>query len=582
MLVRIAALLLCACMPGARGECERDADCAGAPDGSFCAEGTCQSPPRGRIDPLPARAFARAETLHLRVRIDRAHGEPSAHVVIGDSTISARRDSGGAWVADVPLRLVAPGVEGPVPFVVRLRDDLGHVTDLAAAVTVDDRPPRVTVEPAAAPVIRGTKTTLRLTAQDLGAVDIPGAVKNADGSFDVTIDTATAPAAATLLDVPITAIDASGNATLVHAAVPVTRLKWLARHPASSPIDSLVLGDTTIWAVARGGEIWSLDRSTGTGLARQPAGGATFGQIATDGMRLFFARTGDQICSLGMHDLTASCSEPIPTLAGGPILSGSTAIVGTTGTSPAANRLFAWSEDGATLIATQVLDDFSGTTPAISPTGTIHAGAGRTVVAARLDGARFDSSFTAASARYSGMPAFRGGHLLLATSGALHEFAIASAAPTIVSIAAPGVDVSSPTVAEDGTVTVTTTDRRVVALNPDESLRWSVQLADVATAPPAHGAGGLVYVGTAGGTILALDVRTGETVWSHAAGAPVHGSLAPGCDGVLYASIEGGVLALVTDFAGLAPSPWPRLAHDVRGTGDARRLLRDASGACVE
>ena len=33
---------------------------------------------------------------------------------------------------------------------------------------------------------------------------------------------------------------------------------------------------------------------------------------------------------------------------------------------------------------------------------------------------------------------------------------------------------------------------------------------------------------------------------------------------------------------GLADSPWPRVGRDNRGTGDSRRKLRDAGGACLE
>ena len=70
------------------------------------------------------------------------------------------------------------------------------------------------------------------------------------------------------------------------------------------------------------------------------------------------------------------------------------------------------------------------------------------------------------------------------------------------------------------------------------------------------------------------------TGWN--AGVPVRGPLAPGCDGVLYAATDGAIVALVIDQPGLADSDWPKAAHDVRGTGDARRPLKSPTGGCLE
>jgi len=152
-----------------------------------------------------------------------------------------------------------------------------------------------------------------------------------------------------------------------------------------------------------------------------------------------------------------------------------------------------------------------------------------------------------------------------------------------VQVAPPGAIITSPTIAADGTATVATDDRRVIALRADGSVRWTATLLANATAPPTHGAGNLVYVGTMLGDILALSLDDGSTVWSYHAGAPVRGPLAPGCDGLLYAGTDAAVLALVIDSPGLADSPWPRAGHDIRGSGDARRPLRaPVTGACLE
>src|SRR5205823_2986839 len=99
-------------------------------------------------------------------------------------------------------------------------------------------------------------------------------------------------------------------------------------------------------------------------------------------------------------------------------------------------------------------------------------------------------------------------------SGTLADFA--STSPAIDANGIQGV--TGPTVAADGTAVLATDDRRLIALNPDTSLRWNVPLPDQATAPPSHGAGNLLYVGTLSGDILAINVSDGSTVWTYNAG----------------------------------------------------------------
>jgi outer membrane protein assembly factor BamB len=144
------------------------------------------------------------------------------------------------------------------------------------------------------------------------------------------------------------------------------------------------------------------------------------------------------------------------------------------------------------------------------------------------------------------------------------------------------VTISSPTIAADGTAVLSTDDSHLVAVNPNGSIRWTVSLPAAATAPPSHGVGDLLYVGTVAGDILALKLADGSTAWTYSAGSAIRGPLAIGCDAILYAASDGAVLALALDAAGLADSPWPKAAHDVRGTGDARRTLRSAIGVCLE
>ena len=573
----LLALLCAACPADPRGLCSIDADCASGAAGSFCADGICQGPPRGNVEPL-SRAYARGETLHVRAHVDRAHGTATARVVFGGVAVEAAPDPDGALGADVPLSLAPASVEGPVPFSVELRDDLGHVTALPASVVVDDLAPRLSVDPStvpASPILRGTKLTVRVTAQDLGAVTIEGATKNADRSFAVPIDTRSAPPAATTWDVAIKATDAVGNSSTTHAAVSITRLRFRA---LTDPVASLVLSNDEIYALVTANELWAGDRN-GYEINRTTAGGTVFPQLATDGIVVFFARTDNAICRLD----TQACKGPYATLSGGPILLESVPVVATTGTGIYSSRFLAWNDAGVQ--PTSVLADFGATSPAIAPDGTIYAGAVQNVAADFFDGIVWQPpQVTTETPHYVGAPAFRGNTMLLSTTSAtLDTFAIPiQGAPSTITVAGTGTTITAPTVAADGTAVVATDDRHLVALRPDNSIRWTVSLPDQATAPPTQGANDLVYLGTAGGDILAISLDDGSTVWSFSAGAPVRGPLAPGCDQTLYAATDSGIVALAIDAPGLADSLWPMAAHDVRGTGDSRRPLKSATGGCLE
>ena len=49
-----------------------------------------------------------------------------------------------------------------------------------------------------------------------------------------------------------------------------------------------------------------------------------------------------------------------------------------------------------------------------------------------------------------------------------------------------------------------------IALRPDGTVRWTTTLLSNATAPPTHGAGNIVYVGTMLGDIIALSLDDGS------------------------------------------------------------------------
>jgi outer membrane protein assembly factor BamB len=337
-------------------------------------------------------------------------------------------------------------------------------------------------------------------------------------------------------------------------------------------------------------DVWLVRRSDGATIARPTSGAAAFAETATDGTRLFYARADNQVCRIGSNGTIEFCCGPYATLTGGPALFGSTPLVATTGSATTSWRLFAVIDIGGghcNAPATFMRADFAGAVPAIGPDGIVYSGANQAIMAARFDTLTWEAQTTSELPHYRGQPAFRRGAVLLSTGAAatIDSFAFTSLTASTVTttqVANVGTTITSPTIAADGTLTVATDDRRVIALRPDGSVRWTATLPDSATAPPTHGAGGLLYVGTGSGDILALSETDGSTVWTWSTGAPIRGPLAPGCDGVLYAASGGTVTALVIDAAGLADSPWPKAGHDVRGTSDARRPLRSATGACLE
>jgi outer membrane protein assembly factor BamB len=553
----------------------------------FCAEGICQGPPLGTVEPLPARAFARSESVHVRVRVDRAHGTPAVRILLNGAEIAAQRQLDGVFGADVPLSLAPAGIEGAVPLSVEVRDDLGHVTALGASVLVDDRAPRLSIQSPAGTIVRGTAVSVRVKVEDMTAVLVSGGTKQMDGSFVVIIDTRTAPPAASTMNAIITATDAVGNVATAHVTIQLTRLKFSSAHPANGAIISIALSDSIVWAMPIDQDVWLVRRSDGATIARPTSIAAAFPEIATDGLHLFYARADNQVCRIGSTGTIELCCGPYATLTSGPALFGSTPLVTTTGSATTSTRLFAIVQDSLCYPkSTLAIADFVGTTAAIASNGTVYSGANQAVVAAQFDGLAWNAHATPESPHYRGQPAFRSGAVLFSTTAStIDSFAfttLTAPPPTTIQVASVGTTITSPTIAPDGTLTVATDDRRVIALRANGSVRWTATLPDSATAPPTHGAGGLLYLGTGSGDILALNETDGSTVWTWSTGAPIRGPLAPGCDGVLYAASGGTVIALVIDAVGLANSPWPKAGHDVRGTSDARRPLRSATGACLE
>lgn len=609
VLRRAAALLalvagaLAACLPVQRGQCATDSDCAGGFAGSFCADGLCRGPPRVTVDSVPAVASRRA-SVTVRAHVDRGHGAMSAQLALGSGTVAGAQETAGVFRFEVPLSLAPAGVEGPVAFAISATDDLGHTGRAEGSLTVDDRAPRLTVDAAsvpAAPVLRGTLVTLRLTAADLTAVTLaasPGTVTALpQGAFEVKVDTAQAAPQAGRAQVAITATDAVGNAATAEISFPLTRLKWIARY-MGIPV-GLALTHSSVMITGSGFDALIADRQTGASRTIS-LGQSAVGDAITDDTNLISARADNRVCKIALDGTQVWCCDGVGALSAGPALYGKRTLVAGGGNSTAGSqRLVSLPETpGCNAIPSETLTDFGRASPSIAIDGTIYTGAVQGIVAARLDdvGVWLRPRPSPAQGRYLGAPALyapdpSGAQRMLLSQPTgivdLYSYPASNTAdPQLVwsaQIGSPGTPVTTATLSEDGIAVVGSDDRHVVALNPDGTQRWSTRLADSPSAPPTQGAGGVVYVGSNDGTLTALSVASGAVLWTYAAGTAIRTPPAAGCDGTLYfATQEGLVFALATDTVGLAASGWPRAGHDVRGTADARRPLRSASGGCLE
>lgn len=92
---------------------------------------------------------------------------------------------------------------------------------------------------------------------------------------------------------------------------------------------------------------------------------------------------------------------------------------------------------------------------------------------------------------------------------------------------------SSPAVATNGVIYVSTYDGQLQAINPDGTRRWTWSGALEMASSPAIGADGTVYVGSRDRNLYAVDAR-GRKRWSYKTGAWVDASPAIGTDGTVY------------------------------------------------
>ena len=110
-----------------------------------------------------------------------------------------------------------------------------------------------------------------------------------------------------------------------------------------------------------------------------------------------------------------------------------------------------------------------------------------------------------------------------------------------------GVYSSSPDIGADGTVFVGSDNDKLYALNPDGSLKWSYTTGSDVSSSPAIGADGTVFVGSCDKKLYALNLD-GSLKWSYTTGGSVVSSPAIGADGTVFVgSFDGKLYALNPD-----------------------------------
>ncbi len=634
---RCAIALLCsagflastACIPSPDGECARDADCAHGEPGSFCAEGICQGAPQGTLE-IPAGPVARNATLGIRVHLIRAHGGfAGAHVRLeaNGARVPGTQDVDGTLHINAPLAFAPANAEGPTPFVVIVSDDLGHETTLPGSVFVDDEGPRITVAQDSlptAPVLRGTIVALRVLLTDEASSSLQSSISGGpwtmaqqqlDGSFRVEVDSARSPAASTAVEVELLATDALGNSSRSPVAMPLTRVRWRAGSQHADAIVGMTLTDHLVIATTQSGVVAIIDRATGSRTDRAPAAFLPTGNLVNDGTSIFTARADGSVCKLDLDGGVVWCCSMDFGIAGplalGPMpqADGASPAISTvliaSHAAASEGRLYAIREGiGAAcdFRASTPLAHFLDSGPAIAPDGSVYAGATLSVAVGRFDGLAWTAQAFARATNAIGQPAFAEPLLgdepgmqrvLFGTdTGELEDLLFPApsaalalpAAPTSISSTAIGAAASStPVLAADGTAFVSTRDQRLAAIALDGTPRWNTTLSAIAAAGPVVGAAGIIYSAGTDGTLSSFSTADGGLIWSFSATSPITTAPSPGCDSALYFGTRSGeVISLAADAPGLASSLWPMGGHDVRGTGDSRRPLRDADGGCLE
>jgi outer membrane protein assembly factor BamB len=128
----------------------------------------------------------------------------------------------------------------------------------------------------------------------------------------------------------------------------------------------------------------------------------------------------------------------------------------------------------------------------------------------------------------------------------------ANAPHEVMHVATGGVVISSPAIADDGTIVFGSHDKSVYAVDASGKVLWRHPTGDLVWGAPALGPGGVVYVGSDDDRLYAFDLKDGSVRWQLTAGpCRVSTGVGPegarcdvdgvtvGPDGTIYAAADG-------------------------------------------
>jgi outer membrane protein assembly factor BamB len=217
---------------------------------------------------------------------------------------------------------------------------------------------------------------------------------------------------------------------------------------------------------------------------------------------------------------------------------------------------------------------------AVGTDGTIYAGTGM-LTAFGADGS---TKWSVHLGGYGGLAVAADGTLYVGTYSPPRLYAVAPDSTVRWSIDMQGSVVATPVVAADGSIYSGPLGRYLYAIAPDGSVLWEYESdwtqASLQSAP-ALGADGTVYVGfgqayvgcwqNPAGQLVAL-APDGSERWAVDIGGTYDASPAIAPDGTVYVgSCNGRVYAIHGTGAGLASAPWPRGTHDLSNTRSVNR-----------
>jgi PKD repeat protein/methionine-rich copper-binding protein CopC len=103
---------------------------------------------------------------------------------------------------------------------------------------------------------------------------------------------------------------------------------------------------------------------------------------------------------------------------------------------------------------------------------------------------------------------------------------------------------SSATIGADGTIYIGSTDKKLYALNPDGTLKWTFTTGG-SVYTPTIGSDGTIYIGSTDKNLYALN-PDGTLKWNYTVGGSITGAAKIGTDGTIYVA-GGGLYALNPD-----------------------------------